>query len=155
VGWGGVGWGGCLGYNMRKDSTLIGQSWAKPVTSTGRQRASQPVRDQEEGTGTLPPVTDQTRETPQKKEEEEKNKTPLDILQEKADRFQLEKERERDEEEERRKAPVGGKKRKKVRKKITKQNKKKSHSEMTSHCPFWFDFCSVGWLVVTTVGTTK
>jgi len=92
---------------MRKDSTLIGQSWAKPVTSTGRQRASQPVRDQEEGTGTLPPVTDQTRDPHKKKE---KNKTLLDILQEKADRFQLEKERERDEEEERRKAPVGGEK---------------------------------------------
>jgi len=73
----------------------------EPVSQSGTR---------EEGTGTLPPVTDQTRETPQKKEEEEKNKTPLDILQEKADRFQLEKERERDEEEERRKAPVGGEK---------------------------------------------
>jgi len=110
--WGGVGWGGAWVINMRKDSFLIGQSWAKPVTSTGRQRASQPVRDQEEGTGTLPPVTDQTRETPQKKEEE-KNKTLLDILQEKADRFQLEKERERDEEEREEKHQLGEKKERK------------------------------------------
>jgi len=113
-----------LGYMI---STLIGQSWAKPVTSTVRQRASQTVRDKE-GKRELPPVTDETRDqkiNKKMKRKDDSNETPtwgvqvywtreelLDISQKEADRFQLEKEREKREEEERRKHQLEKRKRK-------------------------------------------
>jgi len=67
-------------------------------------------------------------------------------LQEKADRFQLEKERERDEEE-REESTRWEKKRKKekVRKKNNKTKQKKKSFRNDISLSFWFDFCSVGW----------
>jgi len=107
---------GVLGL-YEKYSTLIGQSWAKPVTSTVRQRASQTVRDKEGNREPSLPslMRPETKKINKNmKRNDDNNDIPtwgvpvhwtrlelLDISQKEADRFQLEREREKREEEER------------------------------------------------------